>query len=114
MNDNKTIVFSTHITSDLERIAADIIFIKSGEISFYGELSELKESIVRLRIISDNKIIDNFPFNNIIKKEIDSNRANLTIKNPVFEQIRKYETQSGNTVTIDRLNLEEIFLELNK
>lgn len=38
-----TMLFSTHITSDLERIAADIAFLKDNEIKYTGDLSSLKE-----------------------------------------------------------------------
>ena len=38
-----TMLFSTHITSDLERIAADVALLKDNEIKYVGELSALKE-----------------------------------------------------------------------
>jgi len=41
MEDDRTILFSTHITSDLERIADMIVYISDGVISFSGEKDEL-------------------------------------------------------------------------
>jgi ABC-2 type transport system ATP-binding protein len=38
-----TMLFSTHITSDLERIAADVALLKDNEIKYVGELATLKE-----------------------------------------------------------------------
>ncbi|OGE83988.1 MAG: hypothetical protein A2Y39_07120 [Candidatus Delongbacteria bacterium GWF2_40_14] len=38
-----TMLFSTHITSDLERIAADVAILKDNELKYIGELSALKE-----------------------------------------------------------------------
>ncbi|HQO09807.1 MAG TPA: ABC transporter ATP-binding protein [Clostridiales bacterium] len=38
-----TMLFSTHITSDLERIAADVALLKDNEIKYVGDLSALKE-----------------------------------------------------------------------
>lgn len=37
-----SVLFSTHITSDLERIADDIIYISDGKVLADGELNELK------------------------------------------------------------------------
>lgn len=38
-----TMLFSTHITSDLERIVADVALLKDNEIHYVGDLAELKE-----------------------------------------------------------------------
>jgi ABC-2 type transport system ATP-binding protein len=35
-----TIFFSTHITSDLDKCADDIVFIRSGKIAAFGSLDE--------------------------------------------------------------------------
>jgi ABC-2 type transport system ATP-binding protein len=41
--DKRTVLFSTHITSDLERIADRVAILKSGRIAWHGLLDELKE-----------------------------------------------------------------------
>ncbi|MCL1965157.1 MAG: ABC transporter ATP-binding protein [Firmicutes bacterium] len=41
VNDERTILFSTHITSDLERIADMIVYISHGVVSFCGDKEEL-------------------------------------------------------------------------
>ena len=46
----QTILFSTHITSDLERIAQRVAIMGDGKIRFYGELDDLKDRVKRLRI----------------------------------------------------------------
>ena len=43
LDSGSTMLFSTHITSDLERIAADVSLLKDNEIKYTGELSALKE-----------------------------------------------------------------------
>ncbi|MES2317777.1 MAG: ABC transporter ATP-binding protein [Pseudomonadota bacterium] len=40
---NTTVVFSTHILSDLERVALDVAFLKDGKIALQGPLDELLE-----------------------------------------------------------------------
>ena len=39
----RTVLFSTHITSDLERVADSVAILKSGVIAWHGSLEELKE-----------------------------------------------------------------------
>ena len=43
-----TVVFSTHILSDLERVAFDVAFLTEGRIALHAPLDELLESSVRL------------------------------------------------------------------
>jgi ABC-2 type transport system ATP-binding protein len=39
----RTVLFSTHITSDLERVADRVAILKSGRIAWFGLLDDLKE-----------------------------------------------------------------------
>ncbi|MBN1570227.1 MAG: ABC transporter ATP-binding protein [Acidobacteria bacterium] len=39
----RTVLFSTHITSDLERVADQVAILKSGRIAWHGFLEDLKE-----------------------------------------------------------------------
>ena len=41
----QTVLFSTHITSDLERVATHVAFLHEGKIQFFGELEELKDRV---------------------------------------------------------------------
>ena len=38
-------LFSTHITSDLERVASHVAFLEDGRVEFFGELEELKDRL---------------------------------------------------------------------
>lgn len=40
---NATVIFSTHILSDLERVAFDVAFLHGGKIALQGALDELQE-----------------------------------------------------------------------
>ncbi len=51
--ENKTILFSTHIISDLEKCADDISYIKEGELFYTGSLSEFER---RYKNHVDNKL----------------------------------------------------------
>jgi ABC-2 type transport system ATP-binding protein len=41
--EKRTVLFSTHITSDLERVADRVAVLKDGRISYFGLLEDLKE-----------------------------------------------------------------------
>jgi ABC-2 type transport system ATP-binding protein len=58
----KGVLFSTHITSDLEKCADNIVFINRGEVNFDGSCDELRSKYVRITgapgdLAEKNKII---------------------------------------------------------
>ena len=62
-NNDNSILLSTHITSDLEHIADEVIFISNGEIIFDRPLKEIKDDYIVLDV-------DKEEFKNINKKDI--------------------------------------------
>ena len=46
-----TVLFSSHITSDLERIADRVAVLEDGKIKMTGELDQLKDGVKRLKIM---------------------------------------------------------------
>lgn len=114
MSENKTMLFSTHITSDLERIAADIAFLKDGKIAIEGNLESIKDKLKRVHIQSLKKLPQPMPFQNIIYQKSNGNGTVLTVNGIDTSAISKLKQQFGAVVNIESLNLEEIFLELNR
>ena len=114
ISENKTMLFSTHITSDLERVAADISLLKDGKISFYGDLSTIKDRIRRVHFQSEKELIGPLPINNIISSRINGKSATVTVDGLSEEEIQEIGKKLSAFVTVEYLNLEEIFLELNK
>ncbi len=47
---DRAIIFSSHIVSDIERLANRIWILKEGRLDWQGDLDSLKESIVRLHV----------------------------------------------------------------
>lgn len=56
MEDEVSVLFSTHITTDLERIADYVTFINDGEIIFTGEKEDLMENYVIVK--GSNDLLD--------------------------------------------------------
>ncbi len=51
-DEDRTILLSTHITSDVERVASHVAFLHDGRIQWFDELDVTKERIRRLRFRS--------------------------------------------------------------
>lgn len=47
LEENRTVLFSTHITSDLDKIADYIVMLDKGKLAFFKEKEELQENFYR-------------------------------------------------------------------
>lgn len=112
-DENRAVIFSTHIVSDVERVANQVWMLRDGVLDYQGDLDQLKESIIRLTIPRAhyiNETISLLP--DIIKKREDSQHVQLTVKNWSPELETLFQSKVTD-LTIEHLNLEDIFLEIN-
>ena len=101
-----TIVFSTHILSDLERVAVDVAFLVGGRIALHAPLDELLESSVRLGGVPAD--IERF----VAEHRLQSISRAAGV--PVIARGRDASAMppATPTVSVDRVTLEDLFLAL--
>ncbi|MEA4924275.1 MAG: ABC transporter ATP-binding protein [Syntrophomonadaceae bacterium] len=69
-DDNRTVIFSTHITSDLERIADYVCFINQGQIVFCDIMDNILE---KYRVVKGQReLLDNRDFTAMLSGVIDN------------------------------------------
>jgi ABC-2 type transport system ATP-binding protein len=109
----RTILFSTHITSDLERVANRVAILGDGQIRFHGELDELKDRVKRLRIMSRHDLPASFAVPGSLRCEVAGANATVSVAN-FDERLAADMRQTWDAdVAIQDLNLEEIFVEMH-
>lgn len=113
-NHDRTVILSTHLTSDLERVASDIVLLKSGVISYSGSMDELKESVKSLTLRTERKLPANLVLPGLLKCETHDNHAVLTMKGVTTDRIRSLENDYAATVEVRDLTLEDIFVEVHR
>ena len=111
---NRTVVFSTHITSDIERVADTVAILKEGRIVYHGELGELKDSVKRLRFSAAAPLPDRVVVPGALSTRIDGNHAMVTACDLTPELISELCNQWEADVQIEDLSLEDIFLEMHQ
>ena len=112
-DEKNTILFSTHITSDLERIASHVAFLRQGLLGYCGELDTLKENCKRLRIHAEAPLTSDLRIPGTIRSEINGPYALVTVTELHEETLAILSQQWQAQVTVEDLNLEEIFLEMS-
>lgn len=109
----RAIIFSSHIVSDMERIANQVWMLQNGHFSYQGSLDELKESVARISISAETDLPAALPLTNIVSQRVQGRQASVTLKNWQPELQQQIAQQLNARVTVEYLSLEDIFLELN-
>lgn len=98
---NNSILLSTHITSDLEHIADDVIFISHGKIIFNKPLKDIKEEYIMLELTHEE--YENFKKDIIIRAK--KNRLDYQVLIHKKDMIKSYEKYIKNITTLDDIML---------
>jgi ABC-2 type transport system ATP-binding protein len=109
----RTVLFSTHIVSDLERVASKVWIIREGRLVWAGDLDTLKESVVRVTLLARDVLPAHLGIDGAVSQRSDGRRAQLVLANWQDERQRELADRFGADITVERLGLEEIFLELH-
>ena len=120
IKDKTTVLFSTHILSDVERICTDVAFLKDGVVNIGGKLSDIKtryrsnEYMIETENDSDTVILRNaFPE----VKEIDRNKVTFSEnKYSASEILRFVADHRISLLKVERLepSLEDLFMEVTE
>jgi ABC-2 type transport system ATP-binding protein len=116
-SDGTAVVLSTHLTSDLERVADRVAFLAGGRISIDSDLGSLKDSIKRLSIVAP-ALPESLELPGIIACERRDGGAVVTMRLGGAETWSQVLTQLTSryqaSVALEDLSLEDIFLAVNR
>lgn len=107
-----TLLYSTHILSDLERVASHVAILADGKITCFDELDLLKERFKRIRLSSVNILPKDFSVSGALNLTTSGKEAIVTMPNVSQDLIDQLKQKWDCEISIEDLNLEEIFLEL--
>jgi ABC-2 type transport system ATP-binding protein len=111
---DRAIIFSSHIVSDIERLANRIWILKDGRLDWQGDLDSLKEAIVRLHIRGDAAVIPGISVPGALSVRREATFATAVVRDWTPERQRALEGQFPVSAEVEPLGLEEIFLELHR
>jgi len=109
----RTVLFSTHIVSDLERVAGQVWIVRDGRLVWAGELDTLKESVARVTLVAHADLPSHLGLEGLVSQRTDGRCVQLVLTGWHDERQRELADRWGAEVTVERLSLEEIFLELH-
>jgi len=109
-----TVLFSSHIVSDLERAANKVWIVKDGRLAWAGDLDALKESVVRLHIHGRRALPRDLRVPDALTSRIDGTRATVAATHWTSERTAAVAAHLDADLEVESLALEDIFLELHR
>jgi ABC-2 type transport system ATP-binding protein len=109
----RTVLFSTHIVSDLERVADQIWILRDGAIAWAGPLDALQESVVRLSINARRPLPPVLSLDNALSQRVSDRRATAVVTHWTAQQRAPLQQQLDADIEVEPLGLEDIFVELH-
>jgi ABC-2 type transport system ATP-binding protein len=107
-----TILFSTHITSDLERVADRVAIMRQGRILFDDDLDALKDTVKRLHVTADRPLAPDFDLPGRLRRRVAGHEALVSVRAASPDLLDSIQRDHAATVRVEDLSLEDIFLEM--
>ena len=111
---SRTVLFSTHIISDLERIADQIWIVRRGAIAWAGPLDALKESVVRLTIASRRALPTTLALPTALSQQVAGPRATAVVTHWSEAELARLRQDLDADIDVEPLGLEDIFVEFHR
>lgn len=108
----KTVIFSTHITADLERADADIALLRDGRIQFTRPLADLREHLKRVVLHRAGGWPQAPVVAGALKTHVQGEQAVLLVEDPEMESLHALAARESAGLHIETPTLEDLFVEL--
>ncbi|MDP4153036.1 MAG: ABC transporter ATP-binding protein [Bacillota bacterium] len=107
-----TILFSSHILSEVQRMCNKVAIIKEGHIVKIENMNELKENSYKKVFIELPSQVDKsfFSLEGISKLSVENDTVSFIYKGNVNPLVQKLASLNMRNISIDEPDLEEIFM----
>lgn len=109
-----TVLFSTHLAGDLQRVADRIALLSGGRIALDGPLDEILERTKRLRVNAGRPLPDSLPLEGLVSVTVRGNAASLCVHGDVAAAVERLRGEYGAEVAVDDLDLEDLLVEWHR
>ena len=109
-NENRTIIISSHILSDVEKVIDHVVVMRQGRILCDTSFDSLREEFLKVTLTSLNgKLPAELGFENTIDCQRNDSKAVLTLQNYTYQQLEDKARDLNCEIEIRSLPLEEIY-----
>lgn len=108
--EGKTILISSHILSDVEKVIDHVIIMKNGSIVEDSNFDDLRERYLQVRLTSPDTLLpETLPFDNILSCIRNNGQALLTLADPDIDTIGRQADAINCKMETHPLPLDDIY-----
>lgn len=109
-DEQRTILFSTHITSDLERAASHLAILQGGVVRLHSDLDSLKDRVKRLKILNAVGRPKSTDLPGVLTWNEKGGTVSATVDGYTEDLPERLRVSHSVDVLVENLNLEDVFL----
>ena len=105
----RTVLISSHILADIEKVVDHVIFLKDGRIRKENELDALREAYFEAWIPFKGAAPSQFPAAGLLETQVRDTALRLTYQSSSPEAVSAWASQAGYSAEIRPVSLEDIY-----
>jgi ABC-2 type transport system ATP-binding protein len=111
----RTVLLSTHITTDVERVCSHVAILKEGRLLQMTELDDLRGSVKELRLTGARPLPETLAgVPGVLRYRAGGTQAVVTVQGDLAAIVARLRGELAAEVTVVDLSLEDVFLELHR
>ena len=110
----RSVVLSSHIVSDIERLANRIWIVKDGRLHWRGDFDDLKSSVVRVHVRAAQPLPRDLRLPNALSVEYADTYMTAVVHGWNAELEQEIAALTRAPLEVEALNLEDIFLAMHR
>ncbi len=113
LDERRTVVFSSHLLTDVERVATRIWLMREGRVLLDDSLDHLKEGMLQLRVHKGRQAAELPPsLNGELKRQQHDWGESVLLYQPSREEIEELQQDLGEQLITRNMGLDELAVEL--
>jgi len=115
MQQGKTVLFSSHILSDVERVSSQIVVIDKGRLRAHCSIDKFRESIIKAKLSFTGPAPQNIDIEGLLNYRVLGNELELIFVETPEQIISEWAASAGaEDYEIIPMNLEDQFIEFTE
>jgi ABC-2 type transport system ATP-binding protein len=115
MKQGRTVLFSSHILSDVERVSSQLVVIDKGRLRAHCSIDQFRGSIQKVKLSFSNSVPTDIDIEGLLNHRVFGNELELILVATPQKKVAQWAASAGaENFEIIPMNLEDQFIEFTE